>query len=210
MDSILDAILEQLEYWGYWIVLLVTFLENSAFVGLIMPGDVTLLVAGLLASQGRLTLWLLILVASIGAILGDSTGYFIGRYGGIRFIRRFGRYFFFKESHLEKTQRYFDTHGGKTILFGRFVAVIKSLGPVAAGIGRMPYPTFLFYNVIGSILSVALYLTLGYFFGESWELISDWIGRGGAIAFGVIAVVAVVVWFVRRRRRAEEDPDKVL
>lgn len=197
----MDIILPKLEYWGYWIVLAVTFLENSAFVGLIMPGDVTLLVAGLLAAQGTLDLWWLILIASIGAICGDSTGYFIGRYGGLKFIRRFGRYFFFKESHLEKTQRYFDTHGGKTILFGRFVAVVKSLGPVAAGIGRMPYGTFLFYNVIGSILSVALYLTLGYFFGASWKLISKWAGWGGAAAFGLIVVIVVALLFARHRRR---------
>ncbi|MEK6536024.1 MAG: DedA family protein [Actinomycetota bacterium] len=166
-----------------------------------MPGDITLLVAGLLASQGTLKLGWLILIASIGAICGDSAGYFIGRYGGLKFIRRFGRYFFFKESHLEKTQRYFDAHGGKTILFGRFVAVVKSLGPVAAGIGRMPYGTFLFYNVIGSILSVTLYLTLGYFFGASWKAISTWAGRGGAIVFGLIVVIAVTVWFLRRRRK---------
>lgn len=166
-----------------------------------MPGDITLLVAGLLANQGTLKLGWLILIASIGAICGDSAGYFIGRYGGLKFIRRFGRYFFFKESHLEKTQRYFDAHGGKTILFGRFVAVVKSLGPVAAGIGRMPYGTFLFYNVIGSILSVSLYLTLGYFFGASWKAISTWAGRGGAIAFGLIFVIAATVWLVRRRRK---------
>ncbi|MHB0867780.1 MAG: DedA family protein [Thermoleophilia bacterium] len=201
----MDIILPKLEFWGYWIVLLVTFLENSAFVGLIMPGDITLLVAGLLAHQGTLNLWWLILVASIGAICGDSCGYFIGRYGGLKFIRRFGRYFFFKESHLEKTQRYFDKHGGKTILFGRFVAVIKSLGPVAAGIGRMPYGTFLTYNVIGSILSVTLYLTLGYFFGASWQLISKWMGRGGGIAFGVLVTSVAVVVIVRRRRQGRAD-----
>lgn len=201
----MDIILPKLEFWGYWIVLAVTFLENSAFVGLIMPGDITLLVAGLLASQGTLNLWWLILVASIGAICGDSCGYFIGRFGGLKFIRRFGRYFFFKEAHLQKTQRYFDNHGGKTILFGRFVAVIKSVGPVAAGIGRMPYGTFLIYNVIGSILSVALYLTLGYFFGASWQLISKWTGRGGAVAFGILVVSLAVVLIVRRRRRSQAD-----
>lgn len=201
----MDIILPKLEFWGYWIVLAVTFLENSAFVGLIMPGDITLLVAGLLASQGTLNLWWLILVASIGAICGDSCGYFIGRFGGLKFIRRFGRYFFFKEAHLQKTQRYFDNHGGKTILFGRFVAVIKSVGPVAAGIGRMPYGTFLIYNVIGSILSVALYLTLGYFFGASWQLIGKWTGRGGAVAFGILVVSLAVVLIVRRRRRSQAD-----
>ena len=172
-----------------------------------MPGDITLLVAGLLANQGTLNLGLLIVVASIGAICGDSAGYFIGRFGGLKFLRRYGRYFFFKESHLEKTQRYFDAHGGKTILFGRFVAVVKSVGPVAAGIGRMPYGTFLFYNVIGSIASVTLYLTLGYFFGASWQAISTWAGRGAAIAFGLIVITVAITLLVRRRRRPAKDPE---
>jgi len=170
-----------------------------------MPGDVTLLVAGLLAHRGTLNLGLLIAVASVGAITGDSCGYFIGRYGGHKFIRRYGRYFFFKESHLEKTQRYFDAHGGKTILFGRFIAVVKSLGPVAAGIGRMPYTTFLFYNVIGSVLSVTLYLVLGYFFGASWQAISTWAGRGAAVAFGAVVVAVAVIVIMRRRRRQEDN-----
>lgn len=192
-----------MEYWGYWIVLAMTFLENSAFIGLIMPGDVTLLVAGLLASQGRLNLAALIVLASIGAILGDSAGYAVGRYGGVNFLRRYGRFFFFRERYLEKAQRYFDVHGGKTILIGRFVAVVKSLGPVAAGIGRMPYRTFLVYNVAGSILSVSLYLVLGYFFGASWQAISAWLGRGAAIAFGVLVLAVVAMWAVRRRRKAK-------
>lgn len=182
-----------------------TFLENSAFIGLIMPGDVTLLVAGLLASQGRLSLMWLIVLGSIGAILGDSTGYAVGRFGGVNFLRRYGRFFFFRERYLEKAQRYFDVHGGKTILIGRFVAVVKSLGPVAAGIGRMPYKTFLAYNVAGSILSVSLYLVLGYFFGASWQKISTWLGRGAAIAFGVLVLAVVVIWTVRRRRKAKLD-----
>ncbi|MBE0428724.1 MAG: DedA family protein [Thermoleophilia bacterium] len=205
MENIPEFILSQLETWGYLIVLLVTFLENSAFLGLVMPGDITLLVAGLLASQGRLNLWLLIVIASIAAIAGDSVGYAIGRYGGIKFIRRFGRYFFFRESHLRKTQKYFDIHGGKTVFFGRFIAVIKALGPVAAGIGHMPYPTFLFYNAFGGILSVSFFLTLGYFFGASWRVISDWAGRGGGAAFTLLVVIAFVVWFVRRRRRLKEE-----
>ncbi|MDO8736678.1 MAG: DedA family protein [Thermoleophilia bacterium] len=166
-----------------------------------MPGDVTLLVAGLISSQGNLNLGLLIAIASVGAICGDSIGYLIGRYGGLTFIRRYGRYFFFKESHLEKTQHYFDVHGGKTILFGRFVAVIKSVGPVAAGIGRMRYATFLAYNVVGSILSVTLYLVIGYFFGASWKAISTWAGRGAAIAFGFVVIAGAIAIVARRRRK---------
>lgn len=201
MEDIRDFILPHLHYWGYWLVFAITFLENSAFVGLVMPGDVTLLVAGLLASEGTLNLGYLIGVAAGGAILGDSAGYFIGRYGGLKFLRRYGRYFFFRESYLEKAQGYFNTHGGKTILFGRFVMVVKSLTPVAAGISRMPYGIFLVYNVIGSVLSVSVVLTLGYFFGESWKLISRWLGWGGAAAFALVIIAVLALWGFRWWRR---------
>lgn len=203
LENIIDFILTQLHYWGYWVVFAVTFLENSAFVGLVMPGDVTLLVAGLLSSQGTLNLGYLIIIAAGGAILGDSAGYFIGRYGGLRFLRRFGRYFLFKDKYLERAQSYFLIHGGKTILIGRFIMVVKSLAPVVAGISRMPYGIFLLYNVIGSVLSVSLVLLLGYFFGESWKLISSWLGRGGAVAFALVIVAVISLWVYRwwRRRR---------
>lgn len=178
-----------------------TFLETSAFVGLVVPGEVTLLIAGLLASQGILHLWGLAIAASVGAILGDSAGYWIGRYGGLKVLRRYGKYFFFKEKYLETTQQYFETHGGKTVLFGRFVGVVRAFGPMVAGISRMPYGKFLAYDIVGAILSTTLVLVLGFFFGESWRLISDLLGWGGAVAFGVIVAAAVGLALYRRRRR---------
>lgn len=181
-----------------------TFLETSAFVGLLVPGEVTLLIAGLLASQGMLELWGLMIAASIGAVLGDSAGYWIGRSGGVKVLRRYGKYFFFKEKYLDTTESYFKAHGGKTVLFGRFVGVVRAFGPVVAGISRMPYGRFLAYDVIGAILSVTLILVLGYFFGESWSLVSDLLGWGGAVAFGLIVVVAAGIALWRRWRRSEE------
>ena len=166
-----------------------------------MPGDVTLLVAGLLASRGVLSLPWLILLASLGAVAGDNTGYLIGRYGSLKFIRRFGRYFFFKETYLEKAQRYFYAHGGKTIFVGRFATGIKSFIPVAAGISRMPYGLFLFYNVIASVINVVLILLLGYFFGQSWQLVNEYIGVAGSVILVLIIIVAAIAWYIHRRRQ---------
>ena len=201
-----DSIGQFLHQWGYWaygLVFVMTFLETSAFVGLLAPGEVTLLIAGLLASQGAFSLSALIAVSSAGAILGDTSGYAIGRFGGTRFLRRFGRHFFFREAYLEAAERYFRRHGGKTILFGRFVGVLRSFAPVAAGISRMPYRTFLFYNVIGGIGSVTVILLLGYFFGQSWELIDRWLGWGGGIAFSLAVAAAAIYIFIRGRRRGD-------
>lgn len=178
-----------------------TFLETSAFVGLLVPGEVTLLIAGLLAFQGVVHLWGLVVAASVGAIMGDSAGYWIGRLGGLRVLRRYGRYFFFKESYLTATQRYFQVHGGKTVLFGRFIGVVRAFGPMVAGISRMPYGRFLVYDILGAVLSVTLVLVLGFFFGESWKLISDLLGLGGTIAFGVIVAAVVAIFLFRRWRR---------
>ncbi len=181
-------------------------------MGLVMPGDVTLLVAGMLASHGTLNLWLLAVIGSFGAIFGDSAGYAIGRFGGIKVVRRIGHYFRVRDSHLEKAQKYFDKHGGKTIFVGRFATGIKSFIPVAAGISRMNYGTFLLYNFVASILNVTLLLVLGYFFGESWQRINEWLGWAGSILLGIIIVAAAVFWYMRRRRRemsGEEDTDQV-
>jgi len=203
LNDFINLTLPELGDWVYWIVFAMTFLETSAFVGLMVPGEVTLLIAGLLASQGMLHLWGLIIIASIGAILGDSAGYWIGRSGGVKVLRRYGRYFLFKEKYLDTTEKYFQAHGGKTVLFGRFVGVVRSFGPVVAGISRMPYGTFLLYDIIGAILSVTLVLVLGFFFGESWRLVSDVLGWGGAVVFGLIVALAVGIALWRRWRRSE-------
>jgi undecaprenyl-diphosphatase len=152
LESSLEFVLPKLEHWGYWVVFIMTFLETSAFVGLVVPGEVTLLIAGLLAAQGLLYLPALIVVAAIGAILGDNVGYTIGRYGGVKFLNRYGRYFFFKEQYLKATEQYFLRHGGKTILFGRFVGFLRSFAPLVAGISRMPYRSFLFYDILGGVV----------------------------------------------------------
>ncbi len=202
MQNFIEKILPDIGIWGYWLVFLLTFLEASAFVGLLVPGEVTLLIAGLLASQGVFNLYILIVLAAAAAILGDTAGYTIGKYGGLRFLRRYGRYFFIKEHHLELARRYFKKHGGKTILLGRFVGILRSLAPVMAGISNMPYHLFAIYNVIGGIVSVTALLLLGYFFGESWELIDKVLGWGGVVAFMMVLTVAAAWLLIRRHKRS--------
>lgn len=190
--------------WGYWLVLLMTFLETSAFVGLVVPGEVTLLIAGWFASRDVLDMPWLLAAAWLGAVLGDSTGYAIGRFGGVKFLRRFGRYFFFRERYLEASYRYFRSHGGKTVIFGRFVGIVRAFGPVVAGISHMPYGRFLAYDIVGALLSSALLLSLGYFFGESWDVIGKWLGWGGLAVFVFIIALVIAVRYIRKRRRAED------
>lgn len=204
MDSIIEAVRIWIETWGYLVIFLMTFLENSAFTGLIAPGEWTLVVAGLLASEGTLYLSWLYPVAISGAVLGDITGYIIGRTGGYRFFYRYGRYFRFKQSYLDTTQDYFRKHGGKTVFIGRFVPFVKVFAPMTAGIGHMPFLSFLAWSVPGAALASSLLITGGYIFGESWRQVYQYIGWAASVIFAVF-VLGGALFFIRRRHRRIEE-----
>ena len=205
MEGLINYILGWLNDWGYIVVFLMTYLENSAFLGLVAPGEWTLIFAGLLASQGTFELTWLYPVAISGAILGDISGYILGRCGGYRVLLRYGRYFFFKKRYLELTRAYFNRHGGKTVFIGRFVPFVKVFAPMSAGIGRMPFGRFLAWNVPGAIIATSLLITGGYIFGESWQRINQYIGWGAGLVFAVLVIVFSTVFVVRRRRRLEKE-----
>lgn len=209
LQSVIDIVLGWLEQWGYVVVFLMTFFENSAFLGLVAPGEWTLVTAGLLASNGTLQLPWLYPVAIAGAILGDTTGYIIGRTGGYRVISRYGRYLRFKPSYLDTTRDYFLRHGGKTVFIGRFVPFVKVFAPMTAGIGHMPVWRFIAWDVPGAIIASSLLITGGYIFGESWRRVNQYIGWGAGVVFAVVVVGAALTFIYRRRRRIEdpvEDP----
>ncbi len=204
LQQVLDIILGWLESWGYLLVFVMTFLENSAFTGLVAPGEWTLVIAGLLAAKGTFVLAYLYPAAISGAVLGDITGYLIGRRGGYRVISRYGRYFRFKQSYLDTTKDYFLRHGGKTVFIGRFVPFVKVFAPMTAGIGRMPFAKFLAWDIPGAVIASSLLITGGYLFGESWRRINQYIGWAAGLLFAVAVGGAVIAFAVRRRRRLEE------
>lgn len=168
-STILDILFPHLSHWGYSIIILMTFLETSAFLGLLVPGESVVVVAGLLASRGIFELGDVIWTAALGAIMGDTVGYFIGQRFGEGFFLKYGHYFFFKEEYLTEAKRFFDKHGGKAVFFGRFMAWLRSFAPVIAGISRMCYLKFLLFNVAGgaawatlfSFISILLIILIG-------------------------------------------------
>ncbi|TAK09154.1 phosphatase PAP2 family protein [bacterium] len=196
----LPTLLPFLYQWGYFALFLLTFLESSAFLGLLVPGESAVVIAGLLASRNILDLGDVIWVASLGAILGDTVGYALGRWFGEPFFLKQGRFFFFEKASLEEAKRFFDKHGGKVVFFGRFVAWLRAFAPVVAGISRMPYFRFLFFNVLGGILWAAAFSLLGYFVGNSWERIQGYLGQIGLVAF-VIGAMALYLYFVFIKKR---------
>lgn len=199
--KIIEFLLPQLNHWGYYILLLMTFLETSAFLGFLVPGESMVVIAGLLASRGVLELGDVIWVASVGAIFGDTVGYFIGHRFGEGFFLKYGKYVFFKKEYLDEARGFFKKHGGKTVFLGRFMAWLRAFAPVIAGISRMHYPKFLFFNVAGGIIWATTFSLIGYFVGNSWEVIKIYLGRMGVFAFICGAIIAFLYFFITKRRR---------
>jgi membrane protein DedA with SNARE-associated domain len=189
--------------FGYWAVLVAVALEST---GIPFPGETALVLAAIYAGTGRpLSIAGVIAAAAAGAILGDNAGYAIGRYGGYPLLKRFGHLIRLKESHLAAAQRYFERHGNKTVFFGRFISILRTWVAFLAGVNRMPWRSFLFWNASGGILWATAYGLLGYFLGRNIPLLQrilDALGIGGiaVLAAAVVAIVALAVW--RRRRLA--------
>jgi undecaprenyl-diphosphatase len=204
-DRIIEFLVPYLDQFGYPTLFVLTFLETSAFLGLVAPGEAIIVLCGFYAYRGILDPWLVGLVAMTGAALGDQVGYLLGRTYGHGLIRRFGRFFFFSEKRLLATERYYQKHGGKTVFIGRFMSILRSFGPVVAGISRMRYRTFVAWSVPSCIVWGIVFTVIGYFFGKSWEVIDRYAGWGGAIAF-VLGVIAVL-WFLHRKREKELEEE---
>jgi membrane-associated protein len=161
----LQETIKQLGIWAHPAIWGILFAESGLLVGFFLPGDTLLFAAGFLASQGILNIGILLVGSAIAAIVGDNVGYFTGN--------RFGRKLFTKESswffdpeHLVKAQEFYDKHGKLTIILARFVPIIRTFAPIVAGIGRMNYPIFVTYNIVGGLLWTIGVTLLGYFFGQ--------------------------------------------
>ena len=202
-QAIID-VAQALGGWTYALVALASFLETAAFVGLVAPGETVVLAGGVIAGQGEIDLLPLIGLVWLGAVLGDSTSFLIGRKLGRAFVLRHGPKVKITHERLGRVEGYFRRHGGKTILIGRFIGLVRALAPFVAGSSRMAYRRFLPFSVVGTGLWATAYCLLGYIFWQSFDRAAKVAGQA-ALAFAVtVAVVVVVVWAVRRLRRPED------
>ncbi len=149
---------------GYLGLFGIVFAETGLLIGFFLPGDSLLFTAGILAGQGFLNIWITLLVMTAAAIIGDSVGYTIGRRLGPRVFNK-EESLLFNKKHIQKAQDYFEKYGAFTIVIARFVPLVRTFAPTIAGIGKMSYPKFLFYNVTGGIFWVVSITMLGYYFG---------------------------------------------
>lgn len=158
LKSLIEAV-------GYVGVFTIVFIESGLLVGFFLPGDSLLFTAGFLASQGFFNIIFLALGTFVCAVLGDSVGYFIGQKFGKKLFSKEDSLFFHKD-HLVKAEKFYEKHGGKTIILARFMPVIRTFAPVVAGIGSMKYISFLMYNLVGGFLWAIGLSTAGYFLGS--------------------------------------------
>ena len=190
--------------WTYVFVGGMAFLETGAFVGLVAPGETTVIVGGVIAGQGEISLIPLIGLVWLCCVLGDSTSFFIGRRLGRSFLLRHGPKIRVDEQRLRRVESYFDRHGGKTILIGRFIGIVRAVAPFVAGSSGLAYRRFLPFSIIGAGLWGALFCVLGFLFYRSFDRISAIAGKA-TLAFGITVALIVGGAYAYRRLRRPED-----
>jgi membrane-associated protein len=173
---IIETLLDKLGIFVYFGLIFIIFAETGLAVGFFLPGDSLLVVAGLFAAAGKLNLWIMWITLFIAAVAGDAVGYYSGKkIGPAIFSRPKSR--FFNPEHLKKAHKFYEKHGGKTIIIARFVPIVRTFAPIVAGAANMPYRDFVIYNVAGGFFWVTSMLLAGYFLGGVVEQIAQsWFG----------------------------------
>lgn len=196
LDKYIAVLTQSYGAWMYGILFLVLFAETGLVFFPFLPGDSLLFVVGSFAAQGSFNIFSLIFLLSFAAILGDTVNYWIGH--------SFGRYLiqhaWIKQHYIQHTEEFYEKHGKKTIILARFIPIIRTFAPFIAGIGKMDYPVFFLYNIIGGVLWVTLFLTLGYFFGRL-SYVQEHFGLFviGIIIFSLIPLVKEVYHQMRKK-----------
>lgn len=165
LDKHLDEIIQAFGKWSYVLLFLIVFAETGLVITPFLLGDSLLFVVGTFAALGSFDLFWVFIILVSAAIIGDTVNYAVGKYFGHKIITKGGGKFFKKE-YVEETHKFFERHGGKTIILARFVPIIRTFAPFVAGIGGMDYRKFVVYNITGALLWVSIFLFGGYFFGN--------------------------------------------
>jgi len=189
--------------WTYLLVGVMTFLETGAFLSFVAPGELTILFGGLVAGQGEINVIVLIGIVWFCAVAGDTTSFYIGRRLGREFLIKHGERVKITDERLQQVERFYDRHGGVTVFIGRFVGLLRALGPFIAGASKMPYRRFLPYDVLGGGLWGTGLVLLGYVFWRSFDKLKTIVGQGFLALGVVIGAVVGVVWAIRFFRVAE-------
>lgn len=204
IDQHLAELVRDYGVWTNAILFLIVFAETGLVVTPFLPGDSLLFAAGAIAALGSLDVHLLVLLLVVAAILGDTVNYWVGAWMGPRVFSDKIR--FLKREHLERTQRFYEKHGGKTIILARFVPIVRTFAPFVAGVGAMNYRRFIVYNVVGALAWVLLFTYAGFFFGNLPAVRKNFTLVILAIIFVSVLPLAFEWWRARRASALQQDP----
>jgi membrane-associated protein len=196
----LDALVADYGVWVYAILFLIIFSETGLVVTPFLPGDSLLFAAGAIAASGRLDIVLLCVLLIVAAVTGNAVNYWIGRLAGQEMQRRFPK--LIRQEHLDRTHAYFERYGGKTVIIARFVPIVRTVAPFAAGAGQMSHARYQFYNVTGSLMWVLLLVPAGYFFANVPIVQKNF--SAVIMAIIVISILPGVVEYLRARTRVAQ------
>jgi membrane protein DedA with SNARE-associated domain len=197
LPGFLNDLASPLAHYGLWAILVLVFIEDF---GIPLPGETILIAGAIYAGSGRLNVVEVGLVGFAAAVLGDNIGYCIGRFGGRALISRWGKYIFLTPDRLEKTEKFFDRHGGKIIAVARFIEGLRQANGIIAGITKMHWLKFGAFNALGAALWVGAWVSIGYFAGQHITTIYNDITRYSLYVV-IVVVVAVAAWIAARLRK---------
>lgn len=209
LEQLLADVSETLGQWTYLLVGLFAFLETGAFVGLLAPGETMVILAGAVAGQGVTDIFLTIAIVWFSAWAGDSASFLIGRRLGRGFIHRHGSKLRITEERFAQVEGYFQRHGGKTILIGRFIGLVRALAPFVAGSSGMRYAAFVPYSILGTGIWAATFGLIGYFASRSLNEAAEVAGRG-TLLFGLTVATIVGIVFVVRHLRVASNRERLV
>ncbi|TSE00856.1 DedA family protein [Skermania sp. ID1734] len=206
MHDLVDKVLSIPPIWVYIVVGLLVFAEDAIFVGFVIPGETAAVLGGVDASRGHVNIVLIAAVVVVAAVVGDSVGYEIGRIFGPRVlsIKLLDKH----RSRLDDARDLLARRGGWAVFLGRFIAFFRAVMPALAGLSKMPYRRFLFFNMLGGVCWGIGFVMLGYIAGNSYEAVSKEAGRVTALAVAGIVVIGLIVWRVRSHLRQRSEQEK--
>ena len=200
IGQLLTDAAQALGSWTYLLVGGLAFGETGAGIGLLVPGETAVVLGGVVAAQGQVSLPAIMLVAWIASFLGDLTSFLLGRRLGRPFLYRHGPRLKLTEARLHRVESFFDRHGSKAILVGRFVGIVRAVCPFLAGASKLPLRSFVPYSLAGTAVWASAFTLAGYFFHRSFEEAAKLLSHG-AIVVAAVAVIALVTAHRRGRRR---------
>lgn len=197
VDKHLGAVIQYCGAWSYGLLFVVIFCETGLVVTPFLPGDSLLFAAGAFAAIGSFNVFWLFALLFAAAVIGDSVNYAIGKMLGDEVFKK-GNSRIFKKEYLDKTHKFYEKYGGKTIVLARFVPIVRTFAPFVAGVGLMSYPKFFMYNVTGGFLWVAIFVFAGYFFGNVPVIKNNF--SLVILAIVILSVMPIVIEFWKHRK----------